>query len=176
MEMKNSRVIHSRYSSRVAPLSQGGGDNMNVSVFDVAQFILKTKGEMTTLKLQKLCFYIQSWHLALVGEKLFDGDFQAWANGPVSPELFDAHRAKFLVSEASFTVGDAEKIQGESRSIALEVLEKYGELTPQELSLLSHREDPWLKSRNGLPAGAICVEVIPPELMAAQCRDLLNKS
>lgn len=149
---------------------------MTVSVFDVAQFVLKTNGEMSAMKLQKLCFYIQSWHLALLDQKLFDADFQAWANGPVCPELFDAHRAKFIVSDESFSQGDASKVRGKSKDVVLEVLEKYGELTPQQLSSLTHKEDPWLITRDGLPPEAISMDVILPELMAQHCRSLLSRS
>ena len=31
------------------------------SVFDAAAYILEKKGEMTTLKLQKLVYYAQAW-------------------------------------------------------------------------------------------------------------------
>jgi uncharacterized phage-associated protein len=33
------------------------------SVFDVAQYILRRKGQMTTWKLQKLVYYSQAWSL-----------------------------------------------------------------------------------------------------------------
>ena len=35
------------------------------SVFDVAAYILEKKGEMSTLKLQKLVYYAQAWSLSL---------------------------------------------------------------------------------------------------------------
>ena len=34
------------------------------SVHDVAAALLREAGEMTTMKLQKLAYYCQSWHLA----------------------------------------------------------------------------------------------------------------
>lgn len=45
-----------------------------------------TKGELselTPMKLQKLLFYVQSWHLRLYNEPLIDDFFAKWRYGPV---------------------------------------------------------------------------------------------
>ncbi|MFI5930904.1 Panacea domain-containing protein [Actinoplanes sp. NPDC051494] len=39
--------------------------------------------------LQKLVYYSQSWHLALLGEPLFRDTIQAWRDGPVTLTLWD---------------------------------------------------------------------------------------
>ena len=39
------------------------------------------------LKLQTMLYFAQRECLALVGEPLFDGNFENWAEGPVLPEL-----------------------------------------------------------------------------------------
>ena len=52
------------------------------NVFDTAKYILEQKGDMSTMKLQKLCYYSQAWGLVWDDEPLFDEDFEAWANGP----------------------------------------------------------------------------------------------
>ena len=41
------------------------------NVFDVAAYILQQQGRMTTMKLQKLCYYAQAWHLTWTGHSLF---------------------------------------------------------------------------------------------------------
>ena len=33
------------------------------NVFDTAKYILEQKGDMSTMKLQKLCYYSQAWGL-----------------------------------------------------------------------------------------------------------------
>ena len=53
------------------------------TVVDVAAYILKRCGAMTTMKLQKLAFYSQAESLARRGHPLFDEDFQAWRGGPL---------------------------------------------------------------------------------------------
>lgn len=44
---------------------------------------------MTTMKLEKLTYYCQAWSLAWDDVPLFDEEFEAWANGPVCPQLFE---------------------------------------------------------------------------------------
>ncbi|WP_307850044.1 MULTISPECIES: type II toxin-antitoxin system antitoxin SocA domain-containing protein [unclassified Saccharopolyspora] len=45
---------------------------------------------MTAMKLQKLVYYSQAWHLVWDERPLFDEPVQAWANGPVVPDLTPA--------------------------------------------------------------------------------------
>ena len=48
---------------------------------------------ITNMKLQKLMYYAQAWHLAVIGDELFSDDFQAWIHGPVIPALYDKYKA-----------------------------------------------------------------------------------
>ena len=66
-------------------------------IFDTAQYILEKSSPMSTMKLQKLCYYCQAWSLVWDDTPLFEEDFQAWANGPVCPELFFKTQGKFSV-------------------------------------------------------------------------------
>lgn len=75
-------------------------------VFDVAAYILNKQGRMTTMKLQKLCYYAQAWHLVWAEKPLFDEPIQAWANGPVCPELYQAHKGKFDIDARELPQGN----------------------------------------------------------------------
>ena len=68
-----------------------------VSVVDVARYILDTLGEMTTWKLQKLCYYAQAWSLVWDDSPLFEDRIEAWANGPVVPALYEQHRGQYYI-------------------------------------------------------------------------------
>ena len=46
------------------------------NVFDTAKYILEQKGDMSTMKLQKLCYYSQAWGLVWDDEPLFDEDLR----------------------------------------------------------------------------------------------------
>jgi len=48
--------------------------------------------DMTHLKLQKLIYFAQAWHLANTGEPLFREDMQAWTHGPVVPSVWHAYK------------------------------------------------------------------------------------
>lgn len=72
---------------------------------------------MTQLKLLKLVYIAYGWYIALVGERLFDEEIQAWKHGPVIPSLY--HEFKHFGSKPiSF------------RAIALD-LDTWKESTPE---------------------------------------------
>ncbi len=68
------------------------------TIFDVAFHITKKLKNCTPMKLQKLCYYAQSWSLAWDDAPLFDQDFEAWVHGPVNPELFNALKGLFEIT------------------------------------------------------------------------------
>jgi len=63
------------------------------SVHDVAAYILREQGAMSTWKLQKLVYYSLAWHLVWDDEPLFEEPIQAWANGPVVRALYPGFRS-----------------------------------------------------------------------------------
>jgi uncharacterized phage-associated protein len=118
------------------------------TVDDVAAYTLRQAGPMTTMKLQRLCYYAQAWHLVWEGKPLFPERIEAWRNGPVIPALYHAHRGKFTV--ADWPGGDPQALDDAERETVDEVLAGYGHLTPAQLSWLTHREEPWKHARQGL--------------------------
>ncbi|MDP9903234.1 Panacea domain-containing protein [Arthrobacter bambusae] len=80
------------------------------SVFDVAEYILAKHAadhpehpRMTTMKLQKLVYYCQAWHLVWEGHALFPEVIQAWASGPVCTALYELHKGHFQIEAGFFT-------------------------------------------------------------------------
>ena len=145
------------------------------SIFDVAKYILKTCGTMTTMKLQKLCYYCQAWSLAWDDEPLFEEDFQAWANGPVCPSLFRAHHGAFVVSESwtSLPARDFPFTPSQTETMDI-VLKDYGNKSPHWLSELTHQEGPWREARTGVPDGAPSNNIISKESMLMYYGGLLG--
>lgn len=135
------------------------------NVFDTAKYILERSGSMSTMKLQKLCYYAQAWSLVWDEKALFDEDFQAWANGPVCPELFRKTKGSYSVSAADETGGDGD-LSDDQKDTINKILEHYGKHDAQWLSQLTHMEDPWIDARKGVPLGAGCSNVITKESMA----------
>jgi uncharacterized phage-associated protein len=119
-----------------------------ISVFDVAESLLKLHGPMTTMKLQKLVYYCQAWALVWDEKPLFPEKILAWANGPVVRELFKHFQGEYEVS--STKTGDHNKLDGEQQATVVGVLNFYGKKSSQWLSDLTHMEAPWRDARKGL--------------------------
>jgi uncharacterized phage-associated protein len=121
------------------------------NVFDVAAYILEKKKALTAMKLQKLVYYAQAWSLVWDEKPLFRNRIEAWANGPVTPDLYNAHRGEFTITEEPH--GDATKLNKVERETVDAVLRDYGKKTATWLSALTHEEAPWIEARDGIPAG-----------------------
>lgn len=130
------------------------------NVEDIAGRILERCGRMTTMKLQKLTFYCQAAYLGETGQPLFDGDFQAWVNGPVSPDLFVQHLRKFFISPGELH-SRGEGLSDQQRGIVDSVCDKLGEFTPNELVAKTHREDPWREARGDFDTETRSEVIIP---------------
>jgi uncharacterized phage-associated protein len=137
------------------------------NVHDVAAYILAKAAPMSAMKLQKLCYFSYGYHLAWEDRPLFPEHFQAWANGPVAPALYDQHRGRFQLDDGDIE-GDPDALdEGERESVDL-VLDGLGELTAHRLSEMSHQPGPWLDARKraGVPDLGRSTEVLRDEEIA----------
>lgn len=140
--------------------------------------ILKTTeaGEhINLLKLQKLMYYVQAWHLAFEGSPLFNGRFQAWIHGPVSRDLYDRFReTKSLYSEV--TPKDVRDefnpalLSEQDRLHIDSVLEEYAGLSGTQLEEMTHREAPWIEARKGFRPSERCEVLLDETLMGSYYR------
>lgn len=123
-----------------------------MAILDVAKFILEKCGPMSAMKLQKLAYYSQAWQLVWEDEPLFPERIEAWANGPVSPALYEQHRGMFTVTSNDID-GDSTKLSDQQIESINKVIEFYGDKSAQWLSELTHIERPWLDARKGVAVG-----------------------
>jgi uncharacterized phage-associated protein len=137
-------------------------------VQDVAAYILDRLGPMSAMKLQKLCYFCYGYHLVWEERPLFPERFEAWANGPVSPPLYQMHRGRFELAPGDIPGKAANLDRGERESIDL-VLEAYGKFTAHQLSAMTHSEGPWVQARKRDLAGLLdrSSEVLRDEDIAA---------
>jgi uncharacterized phage-associated protein len=138
-------------------------EEIMASVHDVAAHILR-RGSMTAMKLQKLVYYAQAWGLVWDEAPLFPEHIEAWANGPVVPELYNVHRGQFRVIGDEY--GDPSALSEDQVETVDSVLKFYGGMSSQQLSDLTHREDPWREARRGLEPGERGHREITHESMA----------
>lgn len=121
-----------------------------VSVFDVAAYILSKVKECTTMKLHKLLYYCQAWHLVWTDTPIFEERIEAWANGPVIKVLFNVHRGLYTIHYEDFSLGNPARLTQTQRESVDEVLNFYGDKTAQWLINQTHIETPWQEARKGL--------------------------
>ena len=81
--------------------------------------------------------------MAWDGVPLFDEDFQAWANGPVCPQLYNDHRGLFVVDKSLYAQHPKYDFTDQELETIDIVLRDYGNETPHYLSELTHKERPW---------------------------------
>lgn len=139
---------------------------------DACDYIIsKTEQDgLNLLKLQKLLYYCQAWHLAFEKGSLFEGRFQAWVHGPVNRQIYDRFKdSKFLYSvvSASDIQPDFsyEKLTVDERAQIDAVLSVYARFTSDQLEEMTHREDPWIIARGGIPLHERCENEIDESLM-----------
>lgn len=120
-------------------------------VDDVAAALVERVGAMPAMKLQKLVYYCQAWHLVWEGKALFSAKTEAWANGPVVPKLYRQHRLQYWVHD--WPSGNANALTVDEESTVAAIISHYGDKSASWLSDLTHREAPWRNARTGQAPG-----------------------
>ncbi len=141
------------------------------SALDVAKyFLLKSDPEIgeniSNLKLQKLLYFAQGFYLAFYNDSLFSARIEAWAHGPVVPEIY--HRYKEFEGNAipaprNF---DVSKITKKAQSLLDEIWTVYGQFSAWKLREITHGHIPWKNT----PQGGI----IDPVLMRQYFKTLIK--
>lgn len=97
---------------------------------------------MTNMKLQKMLYYQQGFHLAYFGTPLFTEDIEAWMYGPVVPEVYAAYKEfgrNGLTGDADHVV----TLEDKEEALFDEVMTVYGRYSAIGLMNMSHEEMPW---------------------------------
>ena len=131
---------------------------------------------ISNLKLQKLLYYVQAWHLAIFNELLFPERFEAWVHGPVIPELYRKYkdyRWRNIDHDVSRPLLDDRTVK-----FLGEVLDEYGPLDARRLEWLTHRESPWVNAREraGVVADDPCTGLIDETEMRDYYRGRMEAS
>lgn len=99
---------------------------------------------LTNLKLQKLLYYQQGFHLAFFGTPLFEESVESWMYGPVVPSVYDEYSkygsASLPVTTEAITLTDDEE------RLFNEVFDAYREFSAIGLMNKTHSERPWIEA------------------------------
>jgi uncharacterized phage-associated protein len=121
-----------------------------VSVLDVARYFVQkegTEGNITQLKLQKLCYYAQGFYLAIYQVPLFPEHFEAWKHGPVAKELRSSlvYKGNDVVLSSDLPL--AVTIASDKVTDFLnKIWDKFGHYKAEMLIEMTHAEDPWAEA------------------------------
>lgn len=150
-------------------------------ICDYVIFRLKSEENvpLSNIKLQKLLYYIQAWNLAFFKKPLFDDKFEAWIHGPVNTTIYNRFNpTKYIFSEIYSSDIIEENIseilsEDEKRHINI-VLESYAKYSGVELEDMSHKEEPWIKAREGYEANQRCNVEIDNDLLTQYFGSRIN--
>lgn len=106
---------------------------------------------ISNMKLQKLLYYQQGFHLALFGTPLFDEEIEAWLYGPVVPSVYQ-HFKKYNNKGIEYT-GDTISLEEKEENLFNEVYRVYSKYSAIGLMEMTHNETPWNTTETG--AGSI---------------------
>ena len=119
-----------------------------LSCREVAEYFLSLADEdagdlISNLKLQKLVYYAQGFHLALFDEPLFEEPIEAWTHGPVVPDLYRAYKEYGSGGIPSPKEIDLAIYTDEQKELLDEVYTVYGQFSAWKLRNMTHEEAPW---------------------------------
>lgn len=130
------------------------------------------------LTVQKLTFFLQSYHLAVFGERLVEDSFQAWRYGPASRKLYDYWKFN---RDPEHNIESWNNITGEMPDIQVKAIditiERFQDYRAWKLVGESHTPGaPWKITRGNLPDDAKSEKIIPESLMARYYRHQILSS
>jgi len=103
--------------------------------------------ELSQLKLQKLCYYAQGYHLAMRGRPLFDEPIEAWEMGPVVRDLrrhFASYGSVPIPADPTF---DRESCGVREGALLHAVYREFRAASGSDLVTATHGEWPWQEAR-----------------------------
>jgi uncharacterized phage-associated protein len=125
------------------------------NAIDVGKYFLsqvddESGDSISNLKLQKLLYYGQGFHLAVYDQPLFPEAIEAWVHGPVVPSVY--YRLKHFGSTPVELPQDVDfdaAFGGEQRELLDEVYSVYGQFSAAALRNMTHDEPPWKQTAQG---------------------------
>jgi len=117
------------------------------AVVDVAQYINDKFWSLRKVKLHKLLYFCQVWHLATTGNELFPEEFEAWKLGPVVAELHRRLHESEKFVPIDIPGANIENLNNGDILHIDKVLDFYGDMSSDELVELTHQDDPWRRAK-----------------------------
>ena len=100
------------------------------------------------LKLQKMLYLAQGYNFAFYDKPLFKDDMEGWVHGPVVPSVYKQYNNyKYNPIDLSYDIPELDK---DTLDVLNYVIDKYSKFDAKYLEELTHNQEPWILSREGL--------------------------
>lgn len=161
--------------------------NIKELSYFVVLYCLQNEISISHLKLQKLLYYIQAWHLVYFdNEDIFDEEPEAWAKGPVYRTIYNELKEfynnreledyyKSYEEEEFNKVKEKISLTDEQEEFLEAILNHYGTMDHDKLVCLTHCEYPWSNARKELSPFEFSNEKVSKDDMRNYYGKLLNK-
>lgn len=144
------------------------------NVFDVGQLVTELIPSVEKMKLYKLCFFSQGWHLAWTGRPLFEEKLLACAEGPVPARLRREADAVVRGWEIpNVPRGNSDKLSSYERAVVFNVVSSYGGLSSRALSHMSQGLA-WREARCGSKEDECSENTLSVSTIRAEFTNLLH--
>lgn len=138
---------------------------------------IETGKPLTNKRLQKLLYYVQSWHLAINGTPFFNDKIEAWIHGPAIRSIYEEYKSYSFNPINKLSSLDVSKELGEDAVMFIDrVMKAYSSYDTPTLEYMTHIEDPWQNARKGLEANQSSSNEITQEEMGAYYAARLSKA
>lgn len=121
---------------------------MGFKALDIARKILSRvdveHGDtISNLKLQKLLYFVQGFHLASYGQALFEEDMIAWTYGPVVPKVYDTYKKYRRRDINTAGITDEVELKPQEEALFGKVYLEYSRYSAVALMQMTHTAGPW---------------------------------
>jgi len=153
-----------------------------INASTIADYFLALANEIeepiTNMKLNKLVYYAQAWHLAVFNRPLFADEIEAWVHGPVLKNVYDSYKQFRWIP---IITGDLnleeirQQFSPEQQELLDDITEIYLPKTAYALEQLTQSEDPWIVAREGLAPYEPSSNIITQDSMKNYYARMLRK-
>ena len=100
------------------------------------------------LKLQKLLYLAQGYSYAFHDRPLFHDELEGWVHGPVVRSVYNIFSSyQYNCIDINYAI---EELDDEAKDVLNYVIANFSKYDAKYLENLSHEQDPWKMSRDGL--------------------------
>lgn len=114
--------------------------------------------DISNLKLQKLLYFAQGYSLAILDKPLFSNEIQAWAHGPVVPDVYQEYKTFEGRPINTDVFVDFSTFPDEVNTLLASVWTTFGGFSAWKLREITHKEGPWKDCYNSAELGTVITE------------------